>query len=80
MHQDPDQAEDMHVTLPTPIHSVSRAIDTRPTVTSFVVESQAPTHFVVSIVGEGRTVRVPRATPTTPVRDAVRAFLTGGAP
>lgn len=69
----------MHVTLPTPIHSVSRAIDTRPTVKSFVVESQTTSHFVVSIVGEGRTIKVPRATPTTPVRDAVRAFLLGGA-
>ena len=70
----------MHVTLPTPVRSVNRAIDTRPTVTSFVVEAQAPTYFVVSIVGEGRTVRVSRATPTTPARDAVRAFLLGGAP
>lgn len=70
----------MHVTLPAPIHSVNGAIATRPKVTSFVVESQTPTQFVVSIVGEGRTIRVRRATPTTSARDAVVAFLQGGAP
>lgn len=67
------------VTLPQPIRSVRTAIDGRPTVTTFVVESRTPEHFVVRLNGEGRSVRVTRATPTTTPRDAIRAFLQGGA-
>ena len=67
------------VTLPQPVRPVRTAIDTRPTLTTFVVESRTPTHFVVQLNGEGRSIRVPRATPTTTPRDAISAFLQGGA-
>jgi hypothetical protein len=68
------------VALTQPVRSLRTAIDGRPMVTTFVVESRTPEHFVVRLNGEGRSIRVPRATPTTAPRDAVRAFLLGGAP
>lgn len=67
------------VTLTAPIRSVRTAVDGRPQITRYTIERRARTHFVVTLHDEGRTVRVPRATPTTPPRDAVRAFLNGGA-
>lgn len=66
------------VTLPTPIRSARTAVDGRPRITRFTIERRGRTHLVVNLHEEDRTIRVPRATPTTPPRDAVQAFLNGG--
>lgn len=67
------------VTLPNPIRSARTVIDGRPQITRYTIEGRARNHFVVTLHDEGRTIRVPRATPTTNAREAVRAYITGGA-
>ena len=74
-----ENAEPETITLPSPIRSVRASVDGRPSIRQFTIERRARTHFVVTLHDEGRTVRVPRATPTTLPRDAVRSFLNGGA-